>query len=225
MPMFYLFKRQLQRELSLHLRQLRLILNACLFFLMIVVFFPLTMTPEVTLLRTIAPGIVWSELLLAMFLSAERLFQQDYDEGVIEQWLVSGYPISVLVSAKICIHWLLNLVPLLMLCPFIAILYTLSVHETVILMLSLLLGTPTILLLCALAAAFSTSVQQKGILMALILLPLTLPVLIFGSATLLAAMQGLPVQGYLALLLAMSIATSASIPFAVAGVIRVGLVD
>lgn len=225
MPMFCLFKRQLQRELYLHLRQLRLILNACLFFLMIVVFFPLTMTPDVTLLRTIAPGIMWIAMLLAMFLSAERLFQQDYDDGVIEQWLVSGYPISVLVSAKIGIHWLLNLAPLLMLSPFLAMLYTLNFYETMILVLSLLFGTPALLFLCALAAAFSTGVQQKGILMALILLPLTLPVMIFGSAALLAAMQGLPVQGYLALLLAMSIATSASIPFAVAGVIRVGLVD
>ena len=225
MPLFVLFQRQLSRELRLHLRQLRLILNACLFFLMIVVFFPLTMTPDVNLLRTIAPGLVWIAMLLAMFLSSERLFQQDYDEGVIEQWLVSSYPISLLVGAKILIHWLLNLVPMLILCPFLAILYTLSTYETLILMLSLLCGTPAILILCALAAAFSTGLQQKGMLMALILLPLTLPVMIFGSGTLTAAMQGFPVQGYIALLLAMSIVTAATLPFAVAGVIRIGLVD
>ena len=99
--LFSLFHRQLSREIRLHLRQLRLIINSCLFFLMIVVFFPLTMTPDVALLRTIAPGLVWIAMLLALFLSAERLFQQDYDDGVIEQWLVSGYPISLLVSAKI----------------------------------------------------------------------------------------------------------------------------
>ena len=225
MPLFVLFQRQLSRELRLHLRQLRLILNACLFFIMIVVFFPLTMTPDVNLLRTIAPGLVWIAMLLAMFLSSERLFQQDYDEGVIEQWLVSSYPISLLVGAKILIHWLLNLVPMLILCPFLAILYTLSTYETLILMLSLLCGTPAILILCALAAAFSTGLQQKGMLMALILLPLTLPVMIFGSGTLTAAMQGFPVQGYIALLLAMSIVTAATLPFAVAGVIRIGLVD
>lgn len=225
MPLFALFQRQLSRELRLHLRQLRLILNACLFFLMIVVFFPLTMTPDVNLLRTIAPGLVWIAMLLAMFLSSERLFQQDYDEGVIEQWLVSSYPISLLVSAKILIHWLLNLLPMLILCPLLAILFKLSPHETLILMLSLLCGTPAILILCALAAAFSSGLQQKGVLMALILLPLTLPVMIFGSGTLTAAMQGLPIQGYIALLLAMSIVTAATLPFAVAGVIRVGLVD
>ena len=92
-------------------------------------------------------------------------------------------------------------------------------------MLSLLCGTPAILFLCALAAAFSTGLQQKGLLMALILLPLTIPVMIFGSGTLIAAMQGVPVSAYLALLLAMSVVSCGLLPFAVAGVIRVGLVD
>ena len=220
-----LFKRQLSREMLLNIRQARFIFNSCLFFLMITVFFPLTMPPDTALLRTIAPGLVWIAMLLAMFLSSERLFQQDYDDGVIEQWLVSGYPISLLVSAKIVVHWLINLIPMLMFCPFLAVLFTLSVHETLVLMLSLVLGTPTILYLCALAAAFSTGLQQKGLLMALILLPLTIPVMIFGSGTLIAAMQGLPVSGYLALLLAMSITAAGFLPVAVSGVIKIGLVD
>lgn len=220
-----LFTKQLSREMLLHLRQLRLIINSCLFFLMIIVFFPLTMTPDTNLLRTIAPGLVWIAMLLAFFLSSERLFQQDYDDGVIEQWLVSGLPISLMVGSKILIHWLLNLLPMLIFCPFLALLFRLNVHETLILMLSLICGTPSILLLCALAAAFGTGFQQKGILMALILLPLTIPVMIFGSGTLTATMQGLPVQGYIALLLAMSVFTSAVLPFAVAGIIRINLVE
>lgn len=220
-----LFTKQLSREMLLHLRQLRLIINSCLFFLMIIVFFPLTMTPDTNLLRTIAPGLVWIAMLLAFFLSSERLFQQDYDDGVIEQWLVSGLPISLMVGSKILIHWLLNLLPMLIFCPFLALLFRLNVHETLILMLSLICGTPSILLLCALAAAFGTGFQQKGILMALILLPLTIPVMIFGSGTLTATMQGLPVQGYIALLLAMSVFTSVVLPFAVAGIIRINLVE
>ena len=223
--LFSLFKQQISREFLLHLRQLRLIINACLFFLMIVVFFPLTMTPDVELLRTVAPGLVWIAMLLAMFLSSERLFQQDYDDGVVEQWLVSGYPLGLLVSAKIAVHWVLNLLPMLLFCPFLAILFSLTGHETIILMLSLVCGTPAILFLCALAAVFSTGIQQKGILMALILLPLTIPIMIFGSGTLISAMQGLPVRGYLALLLALSILSSALIPFAVASVIRIALAD
>ena len=225
MSLALLFKRQVSREMLLQLRQWRLIINSCLFFLMIMVFFPLTMTPDVHLLRTIAPGLVWIAVLLALFLSAERLFQQDYDDGVIEQWLVSGYPISVLVSAKIVIHWFLNLLPVLIFCPFLALLFGLSVHEMLIMMLSLICGTPSIIFLCALAAAFATGLQQKGILMALILLPLTIPVMVFGSATLTAAMQGIPVNGYLALLLAMSVVATGLLPFAVAGVLRIALVD
>ncbi len=222
---FTIFKRQLTREFWLNLRQVKFILNSCLFFLMITVFFPLTMPPDVVLLRTIAPGLVWIAMLLAMFLSSERLFQQDYDDGVIEQWLVSGYPVSVLVSAKILMHWLVNLIPMLILCPFLAILFTLTPYETSLLMLSLVLGTPALLYLCALAAAFSTGLQQKGVLMALILLPLTLPVMIFGSGALIAVMQHLPPLGYLVLLLAISIAAVGLLPFAIAGVIRIGLVD
>lgn len=220
-----LFKFQLSREIRMHLRQVRLIINSCLFFLMIMIFFPLTMPPDVALLRTIAPGLVWIAMLLALFLSAEHLFQQDYDDGVIEQWLVSGYPISVFVGAKIVVHWVINLLPMLLFCPVLAVIFALGKYETMILMLSLLCGTPAILALCALAAAFSTGLKQKGILMALILLPLTIPVMIFGSGTLLAAMQGIAVQGYLALLLAMSLITIFFMPFAIAGVVRINLVE
>ncbi len=218
-------KLQLQREALLHLRQLRLIINSCLFFLMIMVFFPLTMPPEPALLRTIAPGLVWIAMLLAMLLSAERLFQQDYDDGIIEQWLVSGYPVSLFVAAKIVMHWLLNMLPMLILSPIVAILFALNGYETVILMLSLICGSPAILFLCALAAAFSTGLKQKGVLMALILLPLTIPVMIFGSGAIIAAMQGFAVQGHLALLLAISLLAAGFLPFAIAGVIRISLVE
>jgi heme exporter protein B len=160
-----------------------------------------------------------------MFLSSERLFQADYDDGVLEQWFVSGYPLSMMVMAKILVHWLINLLPMLILCPLLAILFSMNHYETLVLMTSLVFGTPTILFLCALAAAFGTGLQQKGVLMALILFPLTIPVMIFGSGTLITAMQGLPVQGYLAGLLAMSITAFTLLPFAVSGIIRIGLMD
>ncbi|MCX7117099.1 MAG: heme exporter protein CcmB [Legionellales bacterium] len=223
--MIALFKNQISREFLQQIRQPRAIVNGCLFFLMIVVFFPLTMSPDVQLLQKIAPGLVWIAMLLALFLSSERLFQQDYDEGVIEQWLVSGYPISVRVFAKVFIHWVFTLLPMLIFCPFLAVLFSLNTHETLILAASLVLGTPAILFLCALAAAFATGLQQRGTLMALILFPLTLPIMIFGSGTLHSVIEGLPVSGHLALLTAMSMVVSTLMPFAVAGVIRVGLVD
>lgn len=223
--LFGLFKRQVQREFLLHFRQLRLLFNVCLFFLMIVVFFPLTMPPNASLLRVIGPGLVWVAMLLAILLSAERLFQQDYEDGVIEQWLVSGHPVSLIVTAKVLVHWILNIGALLIFTPVIATLFGLSGYEMLVLMMSIICGSPAIFFLCALAAVFSTSLKQKSVLLALILLPLTIPIMIFGSGAMVAAMEGADVQGHLALLLGLSFLSAALLPFATAEVIRTTLAD
>ncbi|AMP90436.1 heme exporter protein CcmB [Legionella pneumophila] len=220
-----LFAKQFRRELLIQVRQIRYLVNSCLFFLMLLFIFPLTLRPELMLMRTFAPGLVWMAILLSMLLSLERLFQQDYEQGVLEQWLVSGQPLNLLVTAKVMAHWLISVTPLLLLSPLIAILFSFSVWETCILLLSLICGTPAILFLCALAAAFGIGINQRGALMALILLPLTLPLLIFGSGTLSVAMQSLPVSGYLALLLAMSLLAVGFLPYAIAAVIRISHVD
>lgn len=184
----------------------------------------MTMPPEAALLRTIAPGLVWIALLLALFLSSERIFQQDYDDGVLEQWLVSGYPLSLFVISKTVVNWFLNILPMVLFCPLLALLFSLNVHETVVLMLSLCCGSPAIFWFCVLSASFGTGLNQKGVLMAMVLLPLTIPMMIFGSSTLIAAMEGQSIEGYLALLLGMSVAATALLPFAIAGVLRVRLV-
>lgn len=220
-----LFLRLFRRELLIQTRQIKFLVNSCLFFLMLLFIFPLTLKPELMLMRTIAPGLIWMAILLSMLLSAERLFQQDYEHGVTEQWIVSGQPLNLMISAKVTAHWLFNLLPILVLCPVIAVLFSFSPWETWVLILSLLCGTPALLFLCALAAAFGVGVNQRGALMALILLPLTLPLLIFGSATLNIAMQDLPIKGYLALLLAMSVMAVGFLPYAIAGVIRISHVD
>jgi heme exporter protein B len=220
-----LFIKQFKREWLIQMRQIRYLINSCLFFLMLLFIFPLTIRPEIQLMRTIAPGLIWMAILLSMLLSAERLFQQDYEQGVVEQWLVSGESLSVIVSAKALAHWFFNLLPLLVLSPLVAVLFSFSAWETWILILSLLCGTPALLFLCALAGAFGVGVNQKGALMALILLPLTLPLLIFGSGTLSIAMQGMPVSGYLALLLAMSVIAVGFLPYAIAGVMRISQAD
>ncbi len=216
-----LFIKLCQRELLIQARQIRFLLNSCLFLLIFLLMFPLTLKPETVLLRTVAPGLVWMAILFSLLLSAERLFMQDYEHGVMEQWLVSGYSLPLMVSAKVIAHWLFNLLPLLLLCPLVALLFALNVWETWILALTIICGTPALLFLCALVAAFGVGVNQKGVLMALILLPLTLPLLIFGSGTLNIAMQNLPVSGYLAILLAMSVIAVGFLPYAIAGVIRV----
>lgn len=218
-------KKYTYRELLLQIRQPKLLLNAALFFLMIMVFFPLTLPASSALLQQTAPGLIWIALLLATMLASERLFQSDYDDGIIEQWLIFGAPLVLIVAGKIISHWLVTLGALLLFCPLLALLFNFSSYELQILALSLVLGTPAIVCLCALAAAFSSGMQQKGIFMALILLPLTVPVMIFGSGTLTVALQAMPVSGYLALLLAMSIVAGAFLPFAIAAIIRVSLAD
>ena len=220
-----LFIQYFKRELLIQVRQARLLINSCLFFLMILFIFPLTMKPDPLLMKTIAPGLVWMALLLSLLLSAERLFQQDYEQGVIEQWLVSGQSLSLIIAAKIIAHWVFTILPILLLCPLVALVFALNGWELFVLLISLLCGTPALLFLCALAASFGVGVNQKGALMALILVPLTLPILIFGSGTLNLALQDLPISGNCSLLLAFSILCAGFLPLAIAGVIRISHVD
>ncbi|GGI78792.1 heme exporter protein CcmB [Legionella impletisoli] len=220
-----LFFRQVKRESLVLIRQFRYVINSSLIFLMIMIFFPLTMPPDPELLRRMAPGLAWIALLMVMLISADRLFQQDYEDGIIEQWLVSGQPVSVLVLAKTLVHWVISLVPIMALTPFLSMLFGLNGYETITLMQSLACGSPAILFLCALAAVFSGGLKQQGVFMALILLPLTIPVMIFGSGAVAIAMQGMPVIGYLALLMAMSLMTIGCLPFAIAAMMRISLVD
>lgn len=209
----------------MQLRQAKGLLNSILFFIMIIVFFPLSMPSDTLMLKQIAPGLIWIALLLVILLASERFFHQDYEDGVLEQCLLSRHMLSSMVYAKLLVHWLFVILPLLLLCPLLAILFALSLNETLILFLALMLSTPAMLALCTLAVAFSTGRPQKGILTALILLPLTLPLMIFGSSALNVVSQALPVSAYLAILLAISILALAFLPIAIAAVIRIGLME
>lgn len=219
------FFRSLRREILIGRRQSATVINAALFFLMIIVFFPLTLPADPLMLRRVAPGLVWIAALLAMLLASERQFQQDYDNGVLEQWLISSNSLSLIVAAKMLVHWLLIILPILLFCPFLALIYGFSLQEMFILMLSLIVGTPAILGLCSLAAAFSTGMQQKGIFMALILLPLAVPVMIVGSALTTGELPGIPLNAGLAILAALSLAAAGFLPFAIAALIRISLAD
>lgn len=225
MTLIELAKRQLTREGLMIIRQIRYLLNSSLFFLMVLVFFPLTMPSDIHLLQTIAPGLVWIAMLLSFLMSQERIFQQDYEDGVLEQWLVSGQPLSMLIFCKLTVHWFFSILPIILLCPLVVLMFSLGSYPMFILMGSLILGSPTLLFLCALSSVFSGGLKQKGVFMSLILLPLTLPVMIFGSGVVNLAVQELPVVGYLALLLAISIVAIGLLPFAIAALMRISLID
>lgn len=211
---------QMRREWLIQMRQKKSWVNSLLFFAMILLFFPMTLPADPQLERIMVPGLVWIALLLAYLLAAERLFQVDHDEGVLDLWLVSGQPLTVLVCAKVFVHWFLMILPLLGLMPMIALLFHMPAYVIMALCASLLCGTLPIILLSALAAAFSTVLPQKGVLMGLVVLPLITPILILGSATTTAAMANLPIGGYLAYLAALSCLSLATLPCAVAGVMR-----
>jgi heme exporter protein B len=217
------FYQAFRREMTLQRRQLRVLLNASLLFFMILIFFPLAFPADRTLLRLVFPGLFWISILFSFFLSSEHLFLQDDEDGVLEQWLISPISVHVIIRAKLIAYWMFYTFPLLLLCPLVAGFFELHIHEVGVLMLSVLSGTPAIFMCCALAASFSTGLKQKGMFMALILLPLSLPVMIWGSGTLTVAMQGLPVSGELSLLLAMSLLAMLTLPWCIAGAIRISM--
>lgn len=215
-----ILKIQLKREYLLKIRNFKVILNCFLLFLMIVVFSPLTLTAGEKMLRLMLPAFIWTGLFFSMLLSSESFFQNEDQEGVLEQWLISAYPLSGFIFAKVIIHWVLIILPMLFISPIIAIIFNLSVYETFILDLSIITSSPAIIFLCALAASFSVILQHKGLLMTLVLIPLCIPVMIFASSVITASLLSLPVLGYLCLLLALSILALSFLPLTIAAVIR-----
>ncbi|MCH9757301.1 MAG: heme exporter protein CcmB [Gammaproteobacteria bacterium] len=218
-------KQIIARETVLQWRARRGIVNASLFFLMVLLLFPLGFEANPLLLKKILPGLVWIAALFAFFLSAEGVFQEESEDGVLEQWLLSSVSMHTRIRVKLLIHWLSYVIPLLLLCFLIALLFDLNGTEMGVLMLSLIAGTPTLYMLCAFSAAFGLSLKSQGLFTALIVLPLTLPVMIFGGGVLTSAMQGLAVSGHLALLLAVAIIAVWGVPYAISAVIRVSVAD
>lgn len=221
MNLITLFCRQFKREWLIQVRQLGSLANASLFFLMMVFMFPMTLELNTELLRSLAPGIVFMALLLFALLASERMYQQDEEQGILEQWLVSGVSLPVIVFAKILVHWIYHTVPVLLLTPLAALFYGLSSDELMVLLLAIVCASPALYFICALAAAFGIGVNHKSTLMGLVVLPLVLPLLIFASGMVHVFMQGLPVSGYVALLLALSLLCLSFLPWVVALVIRI----
>jgi heme exporter protein B len=173
------------------------------FFILVVALFPLGVSPEASILAPTAAGIVWVAAMLATLLSLELMFKLDHEDGSLEQLLLAPYPGWSLVLAKVLVHWLISGLPLVLLSPLIASMLFLPLHALPTLMLSLLIGTPTLSLFGAIGAALVTGVRGGGMLLTILILPLYVPVIIFGAASVAAAVQGMPIDGYMAILGAM----------------------
>jgi heme exporter protein B len=207
------------RELIFAKKNLKQFFYGSAFFVIMLMFFPMTMEADKVFMRSIAPGIVWIASLLSLLFIAEDLFQQDYDDGVLEQYLASSLPILYVVYHKIIVSLLLIWVLFGCLSPIFLVLLHLTFPELLVFNLSFIAASPALLCICALAAVLVTGLKQKGAVMAIIILPLTVPIMIFGSVTMHAFMAGQEFVGLLALLAAMSCLSLAFIPYAISGII------
>lgn len=212
-----------QRELRLLARQKADWLNPLLFFVIVLSLFPLGVGPEPNLLRIMAPGIVWIAALLSVLLAAERLFKDDYRNGVIEQLVAAQQPLLSFVLAKLITNWLSTGLPLVLLSPLVALLLNIDQASLIAMVFTLLLGTPLLSLLSVMGAALTVSADKGGILLALLILPLYIPLLIFASAAMEAASMALPYHGQLAIMLAMLLCAMALIPLAVISALKLNV--
>jgi len=221
--MFEAFYQVVAKELKGAFRKQSDILNPVWFFVIVVTLFPLAIGTDPALLKRIAPGIIWVAALLAALLSFERLFKDDFIDGTLEQLMLAPYPLAWLVSAKVFAHWLLTGLPVLLISPLLAIFLALDLTTYWALFLTLLIGTPILSLLGAIGVALTVGLRKGGILLSLIMLPLSIPILIFSTMAIDAASYGNSYLGLLALLGAMLITSVTLAPFAIAASLRVSV--
>ncbi|WP_339027834.1 heme exporter protein CcmB [Leclercia pneumoniae] len=208
------------RELRLAWRNGAEILNPLWFFLIVITLFPFGVGTDPQMLAQIAPGVVWVAALLAALLVMDRMFRDDWLDGSLEQMLLLPTPLVAVVLVKIIAHWLMTGLPLMIVSPLAALLLGMNVHDAVVLALTLLLGTPTLSFLGAIGVGLTVGLKRGGVLLSLLVLPLAVSVLIFGTAAVQAAAQGLPVSGYMAILGAFLTASATLCPFATAAALR-----
>lgn len=211
------------RELRLAVRHWDQVVQPLIFFVVVTTLFPLAISPSLSELRNIAPGIVWVAAMLASLLSLESLFRPDVEDGTMEQWALSGQPLALLLLAKTVTHWLLAGLPLVMMAPWVGTALGLPVSVWPVLAGSLALGTATLSILGAIGAALTVAVRRGSVLLALLVLPLEMPVLIFGARAVDLATHGEAVAGPLNLLAAMLLLCLALGPFAMSAAMRISM--
>ena len=211
----------IRRDLLLALRRRSDVLTTLFFFVIVVSLFPLGIGPELDTLRLIAPGVFWVAALLASMLALEKLFAADFEDGTLEQMLLAPEPVFVLVLGKVLAHWLITGLPLVLLSPLLGLQYDLPGETLRVMMLSLLLGTPALSLIGAIGAALTLGLRGGGVLISLLVLPLYIPVLIFGAGAVEANASGLGAAGHLYMLGAILLLALVAAPLATAAALRI----
>lgn len=211
------------RDLLSALRHRADLLTTLIFFVIVASLFPLGVGSETALLRLMGPGVVWVAALLASMLALTRLFAGDYADGTLEQLALAPHPLTMLVLAKVGAHWLASGLPLVIIAPLLGLQFDLNADALLVLLASLLLGTPTLSLIGAVGAALTLGVRGGGALLSLLVLPLYVPVLIFGAGAVEASAAGLGAAAHMSLLGALLLATLVFAPWATAVSIRIAV--
>jgi heme exporter protein B len=211
------------RDLLSALRHRADLLTTLIFFMIVVSLFPLGVGSETALLRLMGPGVVWVAALLASMLALTRIFASDYADGTLEQIALSPHPLTLLVLAKIAAHWLASGLPLVIVAPLLGLQFDLSADALLVLLASLMLGTPTLSLIGAVGAALTLGVRGGGALLSLLVLPLYVPVLIFGAGAVEATAAGLGANAHLSLLGALLLVALVFAPWATAVSLRIAV--
>ncbi|MEB8432484.1 heme exporter protein CcmB [Cocleimonas sp. KMM 6892] len=222
--MFSAFLLILKRDLLLAMRRRSEIFTVLFFFIVVISLFPLGISTEDQLLKQIAPGVVWVAALLASTLALDRLFSDDYEDGTLEQMTLAPVSLPIVVLAKIIAHWLLTGLPLVLISPLVGLFYHLPFESIKVMMLVLLLGTPVLSMLGAIAAALTLGLRGGGVLISLLVLPLYIPVLVYGAGAISTSMvEGLSIQPYVLLLSAFMLLAFIFSPWATAAAIKISI--
>jgi heme exporter protein B len=213
----------IHRDLLLVMRRKSEVLTALFFFVVVTSLFPLGIGADAALLRKIAPGVLWVAALLSTLLGLQRMFATDYLDGALEQLILTPQSLVLLVAGKVTAHWLVSGLPLVLLAPIIGIQFDLDASALYVLMGSLLLGTPVLSLLGSIGAALTLGVRGGSVLMSLLILPLYIPVLIFGAGAVYANSVGLDISGHFSLLGALLILALAFVPWVSAAALKIAI--
>ena len=213
----------LRRELLLALRQKSDLFTVFFFFLIVSSLFPLAIGPELSTLNLIGPGVIWVGALLSSLLVLHRLFESDYSDGSLEQLVLSGEPLTILLLGKVIAHWCIAGLPLVLVAPLIGLQFSLPTSSLMTLTLTLLIGTPVLSMFGSIGAALTIGLRGGSALSSLLILPFYVPVLIFGAGAVGAQLQGLDISGHLSILIAILCFTIGLAPLAIAGAVKIAL--
>lgn len=213
----------LTRDIMLAFRRQAELVNPLIFFIVVVTLFPFAFGSDSEVLKKITAGMIWITALLACTLSLEGIFRSDFEDGSIEQIVLSKYPLTLLVAAKIAAHWLLTGLPLMVVALLVGFILSLPGPAMQALMATLLLGTPVLSLIGAIAVALTVGLRSGGMLLSLLILPLYMPVLIFSMLAVENAMAGLPITAELYFLAGILVLSATLAPVATAFSLRIRL--